>query len=434
MGESVTDKRNDDEDLMSDFRDLFPDEDTEERDEGESSPSAAADELGEPDELDAFLSEFSEDLDRLDELDMAEDVQAEAEAEPPVAEAGNEPDTVDEPERLEAPTEEILYDDGTDEELNKPEAAVQPEVGDETGDGDPDDLLLAELDEDELDLSVGEPAEMAEASEPTPEQEDLGDDAERASPDAAAALVAGAALGQAASVAEQASARPTLAEPARVAGSAEANSTTAGLRRLVLLSLLISLLAAGGAGGALLLAMGERPAPVEPLPIVAVPPVQTQELGQLRNDVAALSLRLNELAVIIEGPMSHLRQSSEEALVTIGQRLDEMEDKLAQLASRPVVAAPAPSRMVAATAPATTPQTGGWSVNLVSLSSEKDAQAELERLQKLGIQAAIQTAQRNGRTWYRLQVSGFASHEAARRQIAALQQQAGVSDAWVSKD
>jgi cell division septation protein DedD len=178
-------------------------------------------------------------------------------------------------------------------------------------------------------------------------------------------------------------------------------------------------------------------------------------IERLRMDIATLATRVNELAMIIEGPISHLRQSSEDGLGAIEQRLASLEaaqqtGHAVAPASTPSQAAPSSSpRLVSGPqgeaasvpkaftpAPSTTEasRSGGWSINLVSLSNEQDARIEMTRLRQLGIRVEMQEAQRDGRTWYRLQVPGFDSREGARAYIATIQQQTGINNAWVMRE
>jgi cell division protein FtsN len=39
----------------------------------------------------------------------------------------------------------------------------------------------------------------------------------------------------------------------------------------------------------------------------------------------------------------------------------------------------------------------------------------------------------NGRVWYRVRVSGFASADAAKSQVKSLRSQTGISDIWIGK-
>lgn len=150
----------------------------------------------------------------------------------------------------------------------------------------------------------------------------------------------------------------------------------------------------------------------------------------LRAEVAELGARVNDLAVIIEGPFSHLRQSNEESLVALTDRLEKLEKKVAGIAGAesPVVATSGDRR------PQAKAEQGGWVINLISLSNEKVAREQLSRLRKAGVRVELQHAQQDGKSWYRLRVPGFNSYEGARAYIETVEKQAGVQNAWVAKE
>ncbi|MFU8837412.1 MAG: SPOR domain-containing protein [Thiohalomonadaceae bacterium] len=437
----MADNKHDDEDLMSDFRDLFDEPDTAKAETPIDAQKASAD----LDELDAYLDDFSGDLERLDADDPADistqmtedespqDVDAVAE---PLTQAIAQDDTVlaEEPSLSEPmPEEDELFAD----------ALIHPEL-DEGEDALPSPTLNTE----ELDLSLGQSeTENAGTAAALPERDETD-----AAPNAlAAAALTAAATGSA----HAAAASAGHVAPPGVGGPAQP-SPDQGNSRLLRLSLVLSVLAGLVAVLALALSLGQR---------VAVDEAPASGLGmasdslaieRLRMDISVLATRVNELAMIIEGPMSHLRQSSEDGLEAIEQRLARLE--AAQQPGRADTAASAPSlvapvngtaRLVSAPPGNTTAEpevvtplpssteasrSGGWSINLISLSSEKDARTEMARLRQMGIRVEMQEAQRDGRTWFRLQVPGFDSREGARAYIATIQQQTGINNAWVTRD
>jgi cell division septation protein DedD len=154
----------------------------------------------------------------------------------------------------------------------------------------------------------------------------------------------------------------------------------------------------------------------------------------MRTELRTLGARVNELAVVIEGPMSHLRESNEGALADIEQRLSKLENSA--VATKPLVSKPTPKSPVAA-APRTksvAASSQGWAINLISLTSEKDADEELARLHKLGVRAEKQKALKDGKVWYRLRVPGFTSYEGAKAYVDTVEKKAGVKNAWVAKE
>lgn len=378
-GRPVADKNNDDEDLMSDFKDLFDDEQAGELDQDLSLDASVAATDSEFDELDNLLNDFPGPSSSSEYEDVA----------------GAE---------LDLSAEEGIAEQAIDEMEAMPNTAndtVSPAADD-------DDLHgLDELAADELDLAVGE------------EQQDLELDTQDGAGPAFAATAGSPAD------------TTTHASPVASSPVAKANSGM-GLGRLVVLVLVLSVL--GGGLGALGMPMllGGLQAPPESAPQGGMAGSDSLVVERLRRDILSLASRVNELAVIIEGPISHLRQSNEEALADIQQRLERLEARPVVSAARPASTAPVSQASKATTATAS--QGGAWSINLISLSNEKDARSEMERLRKQGVRVEMRAAEHQGRTWYRLQVPGFESREGAKAYITTIEQQTGIANAWVSRD
>jgi TolA-binding protein len=152
--------------------------------------------------------------------------------------------------------------------------------------------------------------------------------------------------------------------------------------------------------------------------------------AQLGEQLNRLGERVNELAVIVEGPVAHLQESSQLALETLSLRLDRMEQgqpvatttaKSPATVSQPLVSAPAANK-------------DGWVINLLSVGSARAADEEMVRLRKLGIRADKQKINREGKIWYRLRVTGFDSYAGAKAYVDTVEKQTGFSSAWVAKE
>lgn len=154
----------------------------------------------------------------------------------------------------------------------------------------------------------------------------------------------------------------------------------------------------------------------------------------LQAQIRDLAARVNDLAVIIEGPFSHLRQSNEESLLSLTQRLERLEREAVARRSGATAPVTAPATQGNVTVPSATTAEGGWVINLISLSSEKDAREQMLRLRKAGVRVEMQHAQHDGKSWYRLRVPGFTNYEGARAYIETVEKQAGVENAWVAKE
>lgn len=103
---------------------------------------------------------------------------------------------------------------------------------------------------------------------------------------------------------------------------------------------------------------------------------------------------------------------------------------------KPVPVAPYKSAINKVAAPPvgvpSAPSTVGWALNVASYSDAAIASREAERLRGAGYASAFtQTAQVNGKTWHRVQVSGFASEAAARSTALSLKTSLGFPNIWV---
>jgi len=78
-------------------------------------------------------------------------------------------------------------------------------------------------------------------------------------------------------------------------------------------------------------------------------------------------------------------------------------------------------------------QSGGWVVNITSVSDQESAFQEVQRLRSMGINAESARAVSNGRTWYRIRIPGFASHDDAARARPGLEARLGIRDTWVGR-
>ncbi len=152
--------------------------------------------------------------------------------------------------------------------------------------------------------------------------------------------------------------------------------------------------------------------------------------GAVRADLDKVMAHVNEMAATLDGSLVELRDKNETALAAMQERLDKLE----KVKTTSPVAAVKP---VVEKAAATTPPpaaVGGWSVNLISLSNDKDAEQELQRLRNLGIRAEQQRVEQDGRVWFRLRVPGFTSRDGAMAYVKTVEDKAGVTNAWVGKN
>jgi cell division septation protein DedD len=97
--------------------------------------------------------------------------------------------------------------------------------------------------------------------------------------------------------------------------------------------------------------------------------------------------------------------------------------------ARPAAAAVAPP----AAAPAAAPTGGEWIVNIASYPAAEVAQKHAQQLQAAGYGATVQRAEVKGQGWFRVQIRGYASAEAARAAAAELQARFAYQGLWVAK-
>ncbi|WP_127478294.1 SPOR domain-containing protein [Sulfurivermis fontis] len=199
----------------------------------------------------------------------------------------------------------------------------------------------------------------------------------------------------------------------------------------------------------------------QPAGAIAGPDRQTQE------NLALLTQRVNEMAVLLDGPLGHLSDSGAQ-INSMNLRLDELEQRLkalgdevaraartaeaagkaaaksaaptaqptAKAATKPTATVPQPAaKTTAAAKPAAAAgqPTGGWVVNVASLTDAKAAETERQRMQQAGFNVEVQTAQMDGRTWYRVRATGFSSREQAQVYSDMIRHKMGVTP-WVGLD
>lgn len=100
----------------------------------------------------------------------------------------------------------------------------------------------------------------------------------------------------------------------------------------------------------------------------------------------------------------------------------------------PAAPKPAATTVVAKPAPAVPTATGGaWSLNVASYSEAAVAEREATRLRGSGYNAVARPAVINGKTWHRVQLTGFPDEAAARSAATELKSRMGLANVWVLK-
>jgi cell division septation protein DedD len=153
-------------------------------------------------------------------------------------------------------------------------------------------------------------------------------------------------------------------------------------------------------------------------------------VGQLQAEQAGLTSRIDELAMTVDGLASAPARGGDSQLSEVRKRLDALERKASQPAKSTAATTTKTSTTSAATKPAAS--SGDWTVILVSFPTSAQAESEKTRIQKLGLRADVLKSTVDGKAWFRVRVPGYASQEAAKAAIPALQAKSGISGAWVA--
>ncbi|MCW8888888.1 MAG: SPOR domain-containing protein [Gammaproteobacteria bacterium] len=100
-----------------------------------------------------------------------------------------------------------------------------------------------------------------------------------------------------------------------------------------------------------------------------------------------------------------------------------------------LVATTAAPALVAKVAETTKKPAQGWALNLLSLSSRKAANSEVNRLQRAGVNASrAPFTTKEGKTWYRVRVTGFGTYDEAKAYAKTMPKLKGLGDTWVTKE
>ncbi|GAB4295041.1 MAG: hypothetical protein Kow0096_11610 [Thiohalomonadaceae bacterium] len=406
--------QHDEDDLLADFRQVT--------DEADGDTPRQPDDLNtDLDALDAFLNEFGQgETAAQEESEPAELAAAADEMVEPEAEAAEPADVAD---PLLAEVALAAADPALDL------SAVEDEVPELTVDVAPDELNLGGME----DMAPPEPPQRASAAGRS------GDDLFAASPAAPAAAPVPVSI-----MADE--------DEAAMDTNKTLDISTIGV---ALVSLVIAAVA-GWFAVSLHGQMNDLRAELallrqQPAGAIAGPDRQTQE------NLARLTQRVNEMAVLLDGPLGHLSDSGAQ-INSMNLRLEELEQRLkalgdevaqagraAEAASKAVAksaAAVQPASKAATKSAATASQpaakpaaaagqpTGGWVVNVASLTDAKAAETEKQRLQQAGFNVEVQTAQMDGRTWHRVRATGFSSREQAQVYSDMIRHKMGVTP-WV---
>jgi hypothetical protein len=80
-----------------------------------------------------------------------------------------------------------------------------------------------------------------------------------------------------------------------------------------------------------------------------------------------------------------------------------------------------------------TGNSGDWSINIASYLKLPTAEKMKNRFLNKGVATDLVTATVNGKTYYRLRVTGFESKAAARTQSTTIKEKLGLKETWITK-
>ena len=154
------------------------------------------------------------------------------------------------------------------------------------------------------------------------------------------------------------------------------------------------------------------------------------QLDSLSNTVEALQTRLDQ-AQATQVNDSVTRQAEQTLqLKALQAQLAALQQ---QMAAQPAAPSKPPKQTKSKTIDPVRPADGDWVVNVASSSKQDAIKALQDRLQQQEIHTELQHTKVQGKSRYRLRVTGFTTGAEARQYAARLAEQADLQGAWVSK-
>ncbi len=153
--------------------------------------------------------------------------------------------------------------------------------------------------------------------------------------------------------------------------------------------------------------------------------LQEEFRGTLVQRLIHENERLGQDLERLEATLTELQGGLESAQV----RLSDAEKRPKGVQRPAETVTPAPAAGSGAVA-----EKGAWTVNLMSFRRQAVAEKEIARLRDDGIPATLKSIEREGQTWYRLQVSGFADVLQAKAYAKKIRARRDLSSAWVGRE
>jgi len=153
--------------------------------------------------------------------------------------------------------------------------------------------------------------------------------------------------------------------------------------------------------------------------------------NKLPSPVAAAHQQIHETAPVRELATATAAEGSTQPSETVSDALSGTETPAAAEGTAPtalpVWRSPADNR---------NPDTlgsGAWVINLMSSPNKSDADRFAENARKQGVQVDQSSASLNGKEFYRVQLTGFATETDARASAGPVQERLGLKDVWIFK-
>ncbi len=160
-----------------------------------------------------------------------------------------------------------------------------------------------------------------------------------------------------------------------------------------------------------------------------------EEVSSARASLGSLQEDNSELRTLLSELRDENRQLSD-TLAGLEQQLVSQRDAAARAAPEPAARAVSPTQPAAQPAPAqpAPASSGEWFVNFGSYSERRLAEQWAARLKPEAGQVTVNSAQRDGSTFYRVRIIGLASDSQAQTVARTLEQQYELSRLWVGRE
>ncbi len=163
-----------------------------------------------------------------------------------------------------------------------------------------------------------------------------------------------------------------------------------------------------------------------------------------------INIRLNEISVMLDGPMSQMKDSDsttdnevnaklqalsnhvamiDQVLSGLESQQDKLADSLSTSGSESAMAKPAQTVETPLAS-----SKGRWALNLQSLSDMKNAERTIKELKDIGVSAVVRKSENTNKVWYRVRIEGFDTYNEAKAYIKKLPDNPLTANTWVTNN